>query len=62
MNNRIVHAQGLLRHYFSITMRAAGLKVDGDVLVEIDDIVQLIIEAAIEETLAKLKEETSEPV
>lgn len=48
------YAKRTLTHYITLTMREAGMKVDGDTYAELSDCVDTIIDAAVEEAKAAL--------
>lgn len=47
-------AKELLRHYFTLACDAGDCELDGDCYVEIDEIVDAIIEAAVAESIQKI--------
>lgn len=47
-------AKRLLRHYLTMALESSGRRIDGDVHTEIGDIVDYIVDAAVEAVKAEL--------
>lgn len=55
MSEARTQAKKLVNHYFILALEKSSCKVTSDMRAEINDIVDLIIDAAVKETIAEIR-------